>query len=711
MPSYQPFQCLICLVRFTRHENLKRHAALHSRSQGEASLPCEFCQASFSRPDLRYRHMKRKHLEHEQRRTTRPHRDPPALRQGSEGWSPQAGSPQAGSPQAGSSQPGSPQAESQDGLLRQRFGNEGELEMASRIWHTALRYAPHQFDYDHYAESTNLATNAPTSTGDKGQPSIDPLTHQQSMSESTYSCQIEQDTANLERNLLLETSFLKPAHHVDTQLHPQTISPSASFDTNLASFNVNQDIYESVLSNNLPQLQDNWSPSAQQITRGCNLFFTHVSHFVPFLHQPTFDVTLAAPHLVLSILCVAYQHGEDPECGDQVGSGVTLSTRCFHRARALITSNEERADRLTHTVMMAQTYLLLQICAMMYLCGDDSTYVPKMHTSMISLARAGGMMHPLSIEPAATQDLESLWQEFIKAESHKRTLFAVHQIDTLWYQFLSIPRSISHLEIKHDLPCPEDHWAASSSAEWAHRQLAARHSGPSVQYEDAVRHFLSPNADLNSIPAFDPYGAINITQFLISSTREISGWSTMTGIISMERLGALKSSLVALKPFIRPQADIAKATNEVTWAATWETAMIELQMWSPAHTGGIVEASIDAVLNRSTYLALSYEFLCDTNTARAVQPHVDWFLRYLDTTLAPDSEAPWITLYAYKAFLIAWQLVNMGLPGAMQVVGVQDGDVERALIWARKVFQRRSRWQLSKLIISCLDNLGERRMH
>lgn len=701
MPSYQPFQCLICLVRFTRHENLKRHAALHSRSQGEASLSCEFCQASFSRPDLRYRHMKRKHPEHEQRRTTRPHRDQPSPRQGSDGWS----------PPAGGSQPGSPQAESQDGLLHQRSRNEGDLEIGSRIWHTALRYAQHQVDYDHYAESTHLATNAPTSTGDKGRLSIDPLTHQQSISEPTCSCQIEQDTANLDRNLLLETPFLKPAHHVDTQLHPQTISPSGSFGTNLASFNVNQEIYESVLSNNLPQLQDSWSPSAQQITRGCNLFFAHVSHFVPFLHQPTFDVTLADPQLVLSILCIAYQYGEDPECGDQVGSGVILSRRCFHRARALITSSEERLDRLTHTVMMTQTYLLLQICAMMYLCGDEATYVPKMHSSMISLARAGGMMHPLSIEPTATQDLESLWQEFIKAESHKRTLFAVHQIDTMWYQFLSIPRSISHLEIKHDLPCPEDHWAASSSAEWAHRQLAARHSGPSVQYEDAVRRFLSPNADLNSIPAFDPYGAINITQFLISSTREISGWSTMTGIISMERLGALKSSLVALKPFIRPQADIAKTTNEVTCAATWETAMIELQMWSPAHTGGIVEANIDAVLNRSTYLALSYEFLYDTNTARAVQPHIDWFLRYLNTTLEPDSEAPWITLYAYKAFLIAWQLVNMRLPGAMQVVGVQDGDVEQALVWARKVFRRRSRWQLSKLIISCLDSLGERREH
>ncbi len=168
-------------------------------------------------------------------------------------------------------------------------------------------------------------------------------------------------------------------------------------------------------------------------------------------------------------------------------------------------------------------------------------------------------MQPLSIESTATQDLESLWREFIKAESRKRTLFAVHQIDALWYQVLSIPRSISHLEIKHDLPCPEDQWAASSSAEWAHRQLISRPAGPPVTYVEAVRHFLSPDASLNSIPAFNPYGAVNIAQFLISSAREISGWSTMTGMISTERFGALKSSLVALKPYIRPQSDIVQA--------------------------------------------------------------------------------------------------------------------------------------------------------
>ncbi|KAJ5469216.1 hypothetical protein N7475_006968 [Penicillium sp. IBT 31633x] len=404
------------------------------------------------------------------------------------------------------------------------------------------------------------------------------------------------------------------------------------------------------------------------------------------------------------MLSLAYQHGEDPECGEQEGSGESFSVRCFHQARALLASDEGRPDAPTMSITLVQSYLLLQICAMMYLCGDISAWGLKMHSRMISLTRAGRMTQPLPVESRATVDLESLWRKFIKAESQKRTLFAVHQIDALWYQFRSIPRSISHLEIKHDLPCPADQWASPSSAEWAHRQLLARNSAPSAKYTDAVRRYLSSDPEIASIPDFDPYGAINIAQFLISCAREISGWSTMTGILSMERFGALRSSLVALSPLTC--SETAQTKHATSFAATWQTAMIELQMWSPSHTGGIVEGSIDAVLSQSTYLGPSH-FMFDANTAEAIQPHVDWFLRYLDESVIPDSEAPWVVLYAYKAFLIAWQLINNGLPGAMEAVGVRDGDLDGALMWARKTFQRRQKWQLGKLILSCLDELAK----
>jgi hypothetical protein len=326
---------------------------------------------------------------------------------------------------------------------------------------------------------------------------------------------------------------------------------------------------------------------------------------------------------------------------------------------------------------------------------------------MIVLARSAQLMQPVVAETTPSKDLESLWQSFIKAESQKRTAFAVHQIDTLWYQFLSIPRQLSHLEIKHELPCPEEYWTASSCADWAHHRLVATKSGPLMQYPDAVRHFLSPDADLNDIAPFDPYGANNITHFLVSSAREISGWCTMTGMLSVERLEPLRNSLLALGTFIRSKPQTAAAAYTALCEATWESAMIEVQIWSPSHTGGIVGGAMDAVLHQFTYLAPSCEFLCESDTAKAIQPHVDWFLRYLDVTLAPDSEAPWIIIYAYRAFIIAWRLVSGACLGSMQVVGVEDGDTEGALAWAKKVFGRRRRWQLGKMILSILDTLDK----
>ncbi|KAL4804946.1 fungal-specific transcription factor domain-containing protein [Aspergillus unguis] len=550
---YQPFECTICHGRFTRHENLKRHALLHTRAQNEGPLACEICPATFSRSDLRNRHMKRKHPEEARRKRCR------------------------------STQEESP-------------GVSEQHEMDADAW----------------------------TVPEWNEPQV-------------------------------------------TEIEP------------------------------VQSLEDSLSPL--QVRTGCDLFFTHVAHFLPFIHQPTFDADQAPPYLLLSMLSLAFQYGDQ-----------NLSKHCFDRARTLLDSTPNQ-----DTLSIVQSYLLLQVCGMLYLCGSSSSHALRMHSTTISLARQGSLMQPIPVSPSSTQDLSTLWRSFITSESHKRTLFALHQIDALWYQFLSIPRSISHLEIKHDLPCPTEYWTAVSPADWAHRQLITK-STPNVKYADAVRKFLSQDpGELSSLPEFDPYGAINITQFLISSAREISGWSTMTGMLSIERFGALRESLATIGPFICLSQDdasntatataTATKTSQALCTATWQTAMIELQIWSPSHTSGIVEGSIDAVLSASThpFLAPCPEILCEEMTAKALQPHVDWFLRYLDETINPEGEAPWIALYAYKAFLIAWQLVRAGVP-AMAVVGI-DGDIHSAVRWARIVFRRRERWVLGRLICACLDTL------
>lgn len=490
----------------------------------------------------------------------------------------------------------------------------------------------------------------------------------------------------------------------DSQLQPIITSDSGLSDSYTGSTRFADGTVIRWPSNHTSPVVEDWFPTPSQLMRGFELYFGHVSHFLPFLHKPTFEASCLENYLALSMLSLGFQYGEDPDCGDQNGSGAALSARCFDQGRYMIALDDEDVENVAHNIVKVQSYLMLEVCAMLYLCGKYSIHGLRMHSRMTSLARSGGLMQPAP-ETRTTHDLDSLWHQFVAAESHKRTSLAVHQIDALWYQFLSIPRSISHLEVKHDLPCPEECWRASSASRWAHWQLVAKSSSPPVQYSDAVRHFISSEPNLVSLPEFDSYGIINITQFLISSAREISGWSSITGRISMERLDPLKASLIAMESVIRPEEGAATSSSTALCEATWESAMIELHMWSPSHTGGIVEGSIDAVIKQLIDLAPSCEFLLETNTVSSIQPHVDWFLRYLDKTISPDTEPPWLTLYAYKAFLVAWQLIRGGITGAMQAIHVKDGDVYGALNWGQKVFSRRKRRQLGRLVLSSLELL------
>lgn len=550
------------------------------------------------------------------------------------------------------------------------------------------------------SESSTNATGAPATPTDSIANDQDTASRQHSATEGTRTGVCAPNPEGLDLDISLDTSILDFAH----------LSAAGPPLTEATGFDCIQSIPEGLSPRDLAFLQIDWCPSASQVARGLDLYFAHVSHFVPFLHRPTFHAARASRWLVLSILCLAYQHGEDPDSDDEVGSGESLSLRCFHQARVLLASEEDADENEpARNIEIVQAYLLLEICAVMYLCGSDSAHGLKMHHKMISVARFSGLTQTALPGAAAAKDLDSLWAEFVKAESYKRTILAAHQIDALWYQLLSMPRSLSHLEIKHELPCPVDCWTAASAAEWALRQLTMRTSCPttSMQYADAVRLFLSSDSELESLPAFDPYGAINITHFLLSSAREVSGWSAITGRISLDRLEPLRSSLLALGPFIRPQpgSETAETPSVALQEATWEIAVIELQIWSQSHTCGRIEGSVDAVLKEATTMAASGEISFGAETAQAAQPHITWFLRYLETAHDSESDPPWISLYAYKAFLIAWQLVRERIPCAMEVVGVQDGDVRGAVAWARRVFQRRSRRRVARLIVECLDLL------
>jgi hypothetical protein len=83
-----------------------------------------------------------------------------------------------------------------------------------------------------------------------------------------------------------------------------------------------------------------------------------------------------------------------------------------------------------------------------------------------------------------------------------------------------------------------------------------------------------------------------IILFLLSSARELSGWTTMTGRLCFERFDALNASLLAFEPLVEKFSD--EDPMAVLMKSTWHMVMIELLHWSHTHTNGVVEASLDA---------------------------------------------------------------------------------------------------------------------
>lgn len=106
---------------------------------------------------------------------------------------------------------------------------------------------------------------------------------------------------------------------------------------------------------------------------------------------------------------------------------------------------------------------------------------------------------------------------------------------------------------------------------------------------------------------------------------------------------------------------------------------------------------------RSTHLGVTQSVVISPNVIESMDPHVSWFLRYLDRTTCSRSEPPWMTVYAFKAALIAWQLARSGSFDAFSKVGIADMD--GLLGWTKAVFAKRESSEVGRLIVKSLEEL------
>lgn len=106
-----------------------------------------------------------------------------------------------------------------------------------------------------------------------------------------------------------------------------------------------------------------------------------------------------------------------------------------------------------------------------------------------------------------------------------------------------------------------------------------------------------------------------------------------------------------------------------------------------------------------TTLSAAQSVVFTPQVAEMLDPHVVWFLQFLDRTGESPLEPPWVTMYAFKAVLVAWQLVRAGITECIGKLGLADAS--EFATWIRRVFVNRGSTGVGRLIIRSLSELGK----
>ncbi len=86
-------------------------------------------------------------------------------------------------------------------------------------------------------------------------------------------------------------------------------------------------------------------------------------------------------------------------------------------------------------------------------------------------------------------------------------------------------------------------------------------------------------------------------------------------------------------------------------------------------------------------------------------PHISWFLLFLVKEPDVDAPSPFVTIYAFKASLIAWQLTRTGIHDFSSQLGIESlADMEE---WIRNAFGKRKSWGVGRLVVQSLDELED----
>lgn len=453
-------------------------------------------------------------------------------------------------------------------------------------------------------------------------------------------------------------------------------------------------------------------------------YFLKFHTIVPLLHQPTFDATTAPQPLLQAVACIGAVY-LDGRSDDNYSICLALVESGLQALDAHV--REHRHGVGFRQLWVLQAYLLFEYFAI-HSCKDGLfTKALKIHRRLVDGARqyqllqdgvgdedgfgASDQDQPSSNSPPATVDGE--WELMIRSEARKRIMYTLFYLDAQLAVCCNLRPLLTALEIKHELPCRDDVWAATTAEAW-HTLMLMHGSGSgggcsSFNDEDdddaangdprpdpgdlysSLMHLMGPGSNATtSASGRRPLGLlwnssftslILVTQvlmmirdltlgsiFLYHNIRNDDAGSHTLSIINESGRAQVMQALDALADLMPRQQPLAVDTalwNHV-WTA-WHYAALCLTHQDGLLTNGIVECSLPTAVSmswelgkpRSKPLRDVYE---DRDVVRVVGALERILALLARSELGGDgaaAEDPFTTMLVFKSCLMGWRTVRL----------------------------------------------------
>lgn len=254
-------------------------------------------------------------------------------------------------------------------------------------------------------------------------------------------------------------------------------------------------------SNKIKGFNANVFPTTQELQRYVAAYFRYCHPHLPFLHLATLNFESAEYSPQFKANATYSQHGKSSNAiggsclllsiaamGALYENEHNVSKDLFEYSKRTI-SNYLEGRRNSHTnrtmfaahnndgeetpLWLVQAMLLNVIYG--HNCGDKTAAdIASNHcAALVSLARGAELAKPYipfvntdAWTHSGQDSAEVEWLEWKTSEERKRTLYAIFVLSSMLVMAYNRPPALTNSEIRLDLPCDEELWAAESSQAW-----------------------------------------------------------------------------------------------------------------------------------------------------------------------------------------------------------------------------------------------------